>query len=297
MDIERIAPGLDRIVESHPPFDRVAHGIQFGEGPVWDRRTGQLYFVDILGNTIWKWKPGVGREVVLHPSGYADGMTFDRDGRLLVAGWSLRTVWRFEKDGSIKTLVSHYQGKKINTPNDIVVKSDGSIYWTDSRGGLIIPGMVPEDCQQYLDYQGVFRLAPDGKQISLVIGDCQSPNGLAFTPDESVLYVNDTLLGHIRAFDVRADGSLGPGRLFYKLMGKEEGVADGMKVDVEGNVYCTGPGGIHVMDPKGNLLGRLKIHGHCTNMGWGDGDWRSLYITTHDSVYRMRVKIPGVATW
>ena len=297
MDVEKFAPGLDRLVDSHPPFDRVVHGIQFGEGPVWDRRTGELYFVDILGNTIWKWKPGVGREVVVQPSGYADGMTFDREGRLIVAGWSARTVWRMEKDGSIKTLVSHYKGKKINTPNDIVVKSDGSIYWTDSRGGLLIPGMVPEDCQQYLDCQGVFRLSPDGKKVDLVIEDCESPNGLAFTPDEKVLYVNDTRLAHIRAFDVKADGTLGPPRLFHKLSGTEEGVADGMKVDVEGNVYCTGPGGVHVMDPKGKLLGRLKIAGHCTNMGWGDEDWRSLYITTHDSVYRTRVKIAGVATW
>ena len=297
MHIETIAPGLERLIESNPPFDRVVHGIQFGEGPVWDRRAGRLYFVDILGNTIWKWTPGVGREAVLHPSGYADGMTLDRQGRLVVAGWSLRTVWRFEKDGSLKTLVSHYQGKKINTPNDIVVRSDGSIYWTDSRGGLIIPGMVPVDCQPYLDYQGVFRLSADGTQVSLLIDDCESPNGLAFSPDESVLYVNDTRRAHIRAFDVRADGSLGTGRLFHRLTGKEEGVADGMKVDTEGNVYCTGPGGIHVTDPDGNLLGRLKIAEHCTNFAWGDEDWRSMYITTHESVYRTRVKIPGVATW
>ena len=297
MEIDRIAPELDRIIDSSAPFDRVVHGIHFGEGPVWDKRTRQLYFVDILGNTIYKWKPGVGRAVVMHPSGYADGMTLDRDGRLIVAGWSSRNVWRLEKDGSQTVLATHFDGKKINAPNDIVVKSDGSIYWTDPTGGMVIPGMVSEDCQQYLDFQGVFRLSPDGKTITLVVREGETPNGLAFSPDESILYVNDTRQAHIRAFDVRPDGSLGPGRLFYKLIGKEEGVADGMKVDTEGNVYCTGPGGIHILDPKGNLLGRLLISEHCTNFAWGDDDWRSVYITSHESVFRTRIKIPGIATW
>jgi gluconolactonase len=295
MDIDRLAPGLDRIVDPDPPLDRIAHGLIFSEGPVWDQRGRQLFFVDIIGNTIWKWVPGVGREIVLRPSDHANGMTFDRQGRLVVAGWSKRTIWRFEKDGSIITLASRYQGKKLNTPNDIVVRSDGSIYWTDSVGGLAIPGMVAEDVQRYLDVQGVFRLSPDGQEVRLVIEDCVYPNGLAFSPDESLLYVNDSRLGIIRVFDVRADGSVGPGRLFHKLAGNEPGVADGMKVDIEGNVYCTGPGGVHVIDPNGRGLGRLKISGHSTNMAWGGDDWRFLYVTTYNSVYRTRLKIPGVA--
>jgi len=295
MDIDRLAPGLDRIVDPDPPLDRIAHGLIFSEGPVWDQRGRQLFFVDIIGNTIWKWVPGVGREIVLRPSDHANGMTFDRQGRLVVAGWSKRTIWRFEKDGSIITLASRYQGKKLNTPNDIVVRSDGSIYWTDSVGGLAIPGMVAEDVQRYLDVQGVFRLSPDGQEVRLVIEDCVYPNGLAFSPDESLLYVNDSRLGIIRVFDVRADGSVGPGRLFHKLAGNEPGVADGMKVDIEGNVYCTGPGGVHVIDPNGRGLGRLKISGHSTNMAWGGDDWRFLYVTTYNFVYRTRLKIPGVA--
>jgi gluconolactonase len=297
MDIDRMASGLERIVELDPPLDRIAHGITFGEGPVWDRRRKQLFFVDIVGNTIWKWIPGVGRETVLRPSGHANGMTFDKQGRLVVAGWCKRTIWRMENDGSIVTLASRYQGKKLNSPNDIVVRSDGSIYWTDSTGGLVIPGMVAEDIQRYLDVQGVFRLTPDGQEVSLVIEDCVYPNGIAFSPDESLLYVNDSRLGLIRAFDVHADGSVGPGRLFHKLIGNEPGVADGMKVDIEGNVYCTGPGGVHIIDPNGEALGRLKIPGHSTNMAWGDDDWRSLYVTTFNSVYRTRIKIPGVAVW
>jgi gluconolactonase len=297
MDIDLAAPGLARIIDKDPPLDSIAQGLTFGEGPVWDRRTRQLYWVDIIGNTIWKWQPGAGSEIVLRPSGHANGMTFDQQGRLTVAGWCNRTIMRFEPDGSIATIAAKYQGKKFNSPNDIVVRSDGSIYWTDSAGGLVIPGMVAQDVQRYLDVQGVYRLTPDGKEVQLVIEDCAYPNGLAFTPDEKQLYVNDTRLGVIRVFDVQRDGSVGPGRVFHKLTGSGAGVADGMKVDVEGNVYCTGPGGVHIIDRKGRLLGRLRIPGHSTNMAWGDDDWCSLYVTTFNSVYRTRVKIPGVAVW
>jgi sugar lactone lactonase YvrE len=297
VDTDLAAPGFDRLVEKHPPLDRVAYGLTFGEGPVWDRRGKQLYWVEIIGNTIWKWKPGVGHEIVLRPSGHANGMTFDKEGRLTVAGWCTRSIFRFERDGAITTIASAYQGKKFNSPNDIVVKSDGSIYFTDSAGGLVIPGMVAEDVQRYLDIQGVFRITPDGKEVQLAIADCTYPNGLAFSPDEKLLYVNDSRLGIIRVFDVCPDGSMGPGRLFHTMTGADAGVADGMKCDVEGNVYCTGPGGVHVIDPKGRLLGRLKIPGHSTNMAFGDDDWCSLYVTTYHSVYRTRVKVPGVAVW
>ncbi|MDB6001684.1 MAG: SMP-30/gluconolaconase/LRE-like region-containing protein [Rhizobacter sp.] len=297
MDIDLATPEFERIVDREAPLDLIAHGLAFGEGAVWDRRTGWLYWVDIIGSTIWKWKPGVGREVVMKPSGHANGLTFDREGRLTIAGWCNRCILRIEHDGSISDIASKFEGKKFNSPNDIVVRSDGSIYWTDSAGGLAIPGMVAEDVQRYLDVQGVFQLTPDGREVRLVIGDCTYPNGLAFTPDEKQLYVNDTRLALIRIFDVNDDGTLGPGRLFHKLTGTEAGVADGMKVDVEGNLYCTGPGGVHVIDPQGRLLGRLRIPGHSTNMAWGDDDWRTLYVTTYSSVYRTRVKVPGVAVW
>ena len=141
-----------------------AHAI-VGEGPLWSVDEQALYWVDIIGNTIWKWKPGVGHEVVLKPSGHANGMTFDKEGRLTVAGWCNRTIFRFEHDGSITTIASKYDGKKLNSPNDIVVRSDGSTYWTDSAGGLVIPGMVAQDVQRYLDVQGVYRLTPDGSEV------------------------------------------------------------------------------------------------------------------------------------
>lgn len=297
MDFDLATPAFKRIADPDAPLDNIAQGLTFGEGPVWDRRTGQLYFVDIIGSTIWKWKPGVGREVVLQPSTHANGLTFDRQGRLIVAGWCSRTIYRFEKDGSISTIASKWDGKKFNSPNDIVVRSDGSTYWTDSAGGLVIPGMVAEDVQRYIDLQGVYRLTSDGKEVQLAIPDCAYPNGLAFSPDEKLLYVNDTRNAFIRVFDVRADGSIGPGRLFHQLTGSEDGVADGMKVDVEGNVYCTGPGGVHVISPAGELLGRLRIPGHSTNMAFGGDDWCSLYVTTFTNVFRTQVKIPGVAVW
>ena len=293
MDIDRIAPGLDAIVDADPPLDEIAHGITFGEGPVWDRCEKRLLFTDIIGDTIWQWKPGLGQKVLVHPSRHANGMTFDREGRLVVAGWSARTIWRLEKDGAFTTIAARYEGKKFNSPNDVVVRSDGFIYWTDSPGGLVIPGMVGDDLQRHLDIQGVFCLTPSG-EVHVAIADCLYPNGLAFSKDEQILYVNDTRLGIIRAFDVGKDGSVGPGRLFHKLTGNDPGVADGMKVDQEDNVYCTGPGGIHVMDKGGKLLGRLLLAGHNTNIAWGDDDWRSLFITTYHGVVRTRLNIPGV---
>jgi gluconolactonase len=290
------APGFDEVVGADPPLDIIHSGITFGEGPVWDRRKKTLFFTEIIGDTIWEWKPGVGPKKLVHPSQHANGLTFDHEGRILVAGWGSRTIWRIEHDGSMVTLASKWDGKKLNSPNDIVVRSDGCIYWTDSAGGTVIPGMPTDDLQRYLDVQGVYCLTPKG-ELHLAIADCVYPNGLAFSTDEKILYVNDSRQCLIRAFDVNKDGSVGPGRLFIKLPGSEPGVADGMKVDQKDNVYCTGPGGIHVMDKGGKLLGRMRINAHCTNLAFGDDDWRTIYITTFHDVLRTRVNIPGVAVW
>ena len=201
MDIDMKTPGIDEIAGDDPPLDVIAHGIVFGEGPVWDRRKGRLLFTEIIGDAIWEYTPGVGVKRIIHPSSHANGMTFDRAGRLLVAGWSKRTIWRVEPDGAMVDIASHYDGKKLNSPNDIVVRSDGSIYWTDPPGGLVIPGMPGEDLQRYIDVQGVYCLTPKG-EVRLAIADCHYPNGLAFSTDEKVLYVNESRLGIIRAFDV-----------------------------------------------------------------------------------------------
>jgi len=158
---------LDAIVDRTPVIDQIAQGLVFGEGPVWDVDKGRLLFVEIIGNTIWEWMPGIGAKPFIKPSRHANGLTFDLQGRLLVAGWSARTIWRVEPDGAFVTVASTYQGKKFNSPNDIVMRSDGRIYWTDSAGGLVIPGMVGEDLQRYLDMQGVFSLSPDGGEVDL----------------------------------------------------------------------------------------------------------------------------------
>ena len=293
MEYDQSAPGFDRIVAPGGELEIVANDVSFGEGPVWNKRTGELFYVSIVGDAIWKYKPGVGRTIVMQPSYKADGMTFDREGRLVVAGWARRNVWRMEHDGSIKTLCSEYEGQKLNTPNDIVCKSDGAIYFTDPSGALYNVEMHGEDLQRYMDYHGVFRIGPDGK-TTLVVKDFTYPNGLAFSPDEKILYINDTREYLIKAYDVQADGSVRNGRVFAKVTGEEPGVADGMKVDVEGNVYCTGPGGVHVWNAGGTHLGRIRIPGHCTNFGWGDDDWRGIYFTTYDSVFKLRLGIPGI---
>ena len=297
LELDAAAPGLARLLSADALLERLHDGMSFGEGPVWNRRDGSFYWVDIVGDRIYRRRRGGGTEVFREPTTHANGLTFDREGRLLVAGWASRSVWRIEADGAVTTLASRYRGKKINSPNDIVVQSDGSIWFTDSPGALYNPGMEAGDLQQYLDFQGVFRIAPDGR-LEAPITDPVYPNGLAFTPDEKVLYVNDSRLGEIRAYEVRPDGRCGPMRLFHKLAGPiQAGIADGMKVDREGNVYCTGPGGIHVIAPDGTLLGRLLMSEHCTNMAFGDDDWRSLYITTYHALYRTRVNVPGVEVW
>ena len=295
IEVDLRGPGSERIVGKNPPLEVIARDVIFGEGPVWDARGQQLYFTDIIGDTIWRWKPKGGLKAVLRPSAKANGMCLDLQHRLVVAGWGGRTVFRFEKDGSRRTLADRWQGQKLNSPNDIVVKSDGSIWFTDPPGGLLNVGMVGDDLQRYLDDQPVFRIAPDGRHMTVATDDFVYPNGLCFSPDETLLYVNCSRERLIRVYDVKPDGSVGKGRLFYQYTSPERGVPDGMKCDVEGNVYCTGPGGIFVHDPAGQVLARIKTPGHHpTNFAWGDHDWRSLYITMIGSVVRTRLNIAGV---
>jgi len=297
IEVDMLAPGAERIVGRDLSLDIIARDILFGEGPVWDARNQQLFFTDIVGDTIWKWKPGVGQEVVMKPSVKANGLALDLENRVLVAGWGGRTVFRFEKDGTRTTLADRWEGKKLSSPNDIVVKSDGSIWFTDPPGGLLNVGMVGDDLQKYLDIQGVFRISPDDGTMTLATADFVYPNGLCFSPDERLLYVNCSRERLIRVYDVKPDGGLGKGRLFHQYASPERGVPDGMKCDAEGNVYCTGPGGILIHDPAGNVLARVKTPGHHpTNIAWGDGDWRSLYITMIGSVVRTRLNVAGVSS-
>lgn len=288
-------PGLDRIVPNDSDIEQIVGGLLFGEGPVWHATERALYFVDILGDTIWRWTSDSGQEVVMRPSGRANGMTLDDAQRLLVAGWSSRTIWRMEPDGSTTVITADEGGIPLNSPNDIVRKSDGAIYWTDPSGALFIPGMTGSNVQRYRDDHPVYRRSPEG-DVTVAIAESPYPNGLAFNTDETILYIADTVARQVIAHDVAEDGTVDPtGRVFYDLVGTEEGVADGMKVDVEDNVYVTGPAGVHIIDKDGKLLGRMLFGSeHCTNMAWGDEDWQSLFVTTFKGVYRLRLGIPGV---
>ncbi len=277
---------LQAILDDNAQVEKVASGFKFTEGPIW-HPDGFLLFSDIPANTIYKWMPNKKPEVFRRPSGNANGNTLDREGRLISAEHGNRRVSRREKDGRVVTLASQYQGKRLNSPNDLVVKSDGSIYFTDPPYGI-------KSEQEELGFYGVYRLAPNGT-LTLLVKDFVRPNGIAFSPDEKKLYVDDSEKGHIRVFDVKSDGTLENGRIFAELKdSSKNGVPDGMKVDQKGNVYSTGPGGVWVFSPSGNLLGKIELPETSTNLAWGNGDYKTLYITAGNSLYRIRLKIRGV---
>jgi gluconolactonase len=291
MPIEQYAPGLERIVTLDQEIEELATG--FGgergpaEGPVWWQEGGYLLFSDIGNNRRMKWEPGKGVTLVQQPTNEANGLTRDRQGRLVACEHLARRVTRQDPDGSITVVTNNYHARRLNRPNDVVVKSDGSIYFTDPGLGRI---------ESELDFCGVYRVSPDLGSIHVLVWDFVMPNGLAFSPDESKLYVNDSRRGHIRAFDVEPTGllALATDRVFATLQDDRIGVADGMKVDIEGNVYCTGPGGIWIFDASGTHLGTIATGVQTTNVAWGDADWSTLYFTTWHTLGRIRTKIPGI---
>ena len=247
--IEQFAPELDRIVGTGEPINQLADGVGGdngpAEGPVWWKESGYLLFSDINGNRRMKYTPGQGTVEFKKPTNGANGLTRDIQGRLVACEGAGRRVIREEHDGSITVIASSFQGRRLNRPNDVVVKSDGAIYFTDPRGNA-----VPD--QTDLSYQGVYRVSADLGTLTLLVDDFIVPNGLAFSPDESILYINDTRRGHIRAFDMAQNGTLArqTDRVFADLRGTEPGVPDGMKVDSAGNVYCGGSGGISMPRAK-----------------------------------------------
>ena len=243
------------------------------------------------------WSPNNGLTLVKEQTNNANGLTRDPLGRLVICEGGARRVIRIESDNSITVLASQYHGLPLNRPNDVLVKSDGSIYFTD-------PGGPAPDTN--LDFSGVYRISPGLETINLLVRDYVLPNGLAFSPDEKTLYVNDSQgllvnedmfksVGYIDAFDVRSNGMLANRRRFCDLRGEQSGIPDGIKVDTEGNVYCTGPGGIWVMDPAGTHLGTILTEvEHTTNIAWGGSDWKTMFITTPTTLARIKLKIPGL---
>lgn len=264
------------------PVEKVAGGFQFTEGPLWVASKGELLLSDIPANRIVRLKAGT-CETFRTPSHNSNGLTFDKQGRLIACEHGSRSVTRTELDGTSITLAERFEGKRLNSPNDVIVKSDGAIYFTD-------PPFAVKPAQRELDFAGVFRLAQDGRTLTVVAKDFQKPNGLAFSPDEKILYINDTQAGHIRAFDVAADGSLGNGR----ILTAEAPNADGMKVDSEGNIYCACKPGVMVFDRTGKLLHTYPLPDQPTNVAFGGADGKTLFITARPNVYRVSVSVPGI---
>ena len=297
MAIERLQPGLDRIVSPDQEIEELGSGYGGAngpaEGPLWWKEGGYLLFSDIHNDRRMKWAEGQGATTFSEPTNQANGLTRDLQGRLLACEHASRRVTRLDADGGITVVANSYQGRQLNRPNDVVVKSDGCIYFTD-------PWTSPSPAQQWdLGFSGVYRVTPDLGALTLLLDDCVVPNGLAFSPDESVFYINDTRRGHIRAFDMLPNGTLAKAtdRVFCDLRGDREGVPDGMKVDVEGNVYCGGSGGIWVIDSAGTHLG-IIAHGQpaTTNLAFGGDDWKTLFFTSRNTFGRVRLNIAGVPT-
>jgi gluconolactonase len=268
-------------------LERVATGFEFTEGPVWIEDEQSLLFSDIPANRIYRL--GADRRVTIFrsPSANSNGLTRDRYRRLIACQHGNRRVSRTEADGSIVTLADRFEGKKLNSPNDVVVKSDGAIYFTDPPYGIKLH-------EQEQRVQGVYRLSPATGEVALVADDFIRPNGLAFSHDEKKLYVDDSERRHIRVFNVNDDGSLSGGTVFHEMNSGLSGSPDGMKVDVEGRVYCTGAGGVWVFDREGIHLGTIVTPEKPSNCAWGGSDWRTLYITACRSVYAIRVQTSGI---
>ena len=280
------------IVSPEAVLETVVDGFKFIEGAIWHPGRKEIIFSDIIGDTIYRWTKTNGLSVFRKPSNMANGNVYDRQGRMLTCEHATSQVTRTEADGEIRILASHYEGKELNSPNDIVTKRDGSIFFTDPASGRTEKfGVLRE---QELDFQGVYRLDDQGI-LTLLLDDFSKPNGLCFSLDEKHLFINDTDHNHIRIFDVNHDGTLSNGKIWAELEREGIGVADGMKIDQAGNLYCCGPGGIHVFDQVGVYLGIIKIPEQAANFNWGDDDLSSLYICASTTLHRIRVNIPGIS--
>jgi gluconolactonase len=299
------SPALDALIAADAVFEKLGEGFRWTEGPVWSRKGGFLLFSDIPNNVISKWEAGKGMSEFLKPSGYhgtvpftgaepgTNGLTFDAQGRLVACQHGDRRVARWE-NGAWTALADKYEGKRLNSPNDLVFHSSGALYFTDPPYGL--PGRW-QDKEKELPFQGVYRRAADGT-LTLLTKELNAPNGLAFSPDEKTLYVaqSDPEKAIWMAYPVKGDGTLGAGKVFVdataEFKAKRPGLPDGLKIDVKGNLWATAPGGVWIMAPDGTHLGTLSTGVPTANVAWGD-DGSTLYITANTAVFRVKTKTMG----
>jgi gluconolactonase len=313
--VARINQGLSDIVPEDARVEKVAGGFGFLEGPVWVRKGGYLLFSDIPANVIYKFNSSDGKVSTAVPySGFSgadpsnvgmqmnngqvmvtllgsNGVTIDPQGRVVYCAHGDHQIVRIEPDGHRSVLASEFEGKRLNSPNDLLYKSDGALFFTDPPAGF---RDGDKDAKKELPFNGVFLLK--GGKLQVVVKDMALPNGLAFSPDEKYLYVNDSVKKTIMRYEVQPDDTLSNGQLFIDMNAdKAPGVPDGMKVDQKGNVYCTGPGGFWIMSPEGRHLGTVLMTELPANLAFGDADSKTLYLTARTGLYRIHLKIPGIS--
>ena len=293
MSLEVRDARLTAVVGASVAFEQIASGCLFTEGPLWHPRDEYLLWSDMPGDHLRRWSRRDGVTTFRQPCHKSNGLTWDRQGRLLACEHASSRVTRTEADGRIVPVASHYRGQELNSPNDVVCARDGGIYFSDPTYGRMDYYGVKREVQ--LGFRGVYRAGADPASPSLLADDFEQPNGLCFSLDGARLFVNDTARKHIRVFDVRPGGTLAGGKVWAETVGEGRGAPDGMKIDSAGHVYCCGPGGIHVFTPEAACLGVIQVPEPTANFAWGDGDLRSLYITASTSVYRIRVQVPGLA--
>ena len=299
-EIVRVDPRVDALVPTNARIEKLVEGFTFIEGPVWDRSQSRLLFSDVRGNEIYQWTEADGASTVIDPvfegdrtgrrSISSNGLTLDAEGRLIICEHGNRRISRLEADGSRSVVVEAYEGGQLNSPNDAVYASDGSLYFTDPPYGL---EGLEESPMREVDFNGIYRLRPGG-ELELLVRDQTRPNGIALSPDETTLYVanSDAANKVWMAYDLDASGASN-GRVFYDVNDQmEAGAADGMKVDLAGNLFATGPGGVWSFSPGGTHLGTIKTGEVTANVGWGD-DGRTLYLTASTSLYRIRLSTEG----